>query len=63
MFSGVTFLWLLDHNIVRVNIRTWRMFLFVVPISAYLASGARRGGKHALQFAQMTTGSQWIVVL
>ena len=29
--------------------------LFVVLVSAYLASGARRRGKHALQYAQMTT--------
>ena len=33
-------------------------FLFVVPFSAYLTSGARRGGKHALQHARMTTESQ-----
>ena len=34
---------------------TWRMCSFVILVSAYLASGARRGGIHALQYAQMTT--------
>ena len=39
----------------HLKILTVRMCLFVVPISAHIASGAQRGGKHALQHAQMTT--------
>ena len=47
----------MDPNTVRVKLSRWRMFLFVDLISAYFTSGARRGGKHALQHAQMTTMS------
>ena len=54
----------------HLKILTWRICLLVVLVSAYLASGVRRGGKNALQHVQMTTVCEgksspilWILVL
>ena len=52
----------------HLKILTWRMCWFVVLFSVYLAFGARRSGKHALHYAQMTavcegiSATFWIVV-
>ena len=63
IFSEVTRPWPLDEHNVRVKKHLHGgCFLFVDLISAFIAGGARRGGKHALQYAQTTTMSHGEII-